>query len=70
MIYRSDEGFENTLKSARLLANVLGIEDYLFSLVDQNRIRRTTIQFNYEQCYDLKIRSKQNFKVLFQCNSK
>lgn len=64
MRYRSDEGFENTLKSAKLLANALGIEDS-FSTVDQSRIRRTTVKFNYESRDDPIIDSKQNFKVNF-----
>lgn len=64
MRYRSDEGFENTLKSAKLLANELGIEDS-FPSIDQSRIRRTNTQFNYESCDDPIIDSKQRFKVNF-----
>eukprot|EP00102_Acyrthosiphon_pisum_P024295 XP_016661505.1 PREDICTED: uncharacterized protein LOC107884279 [Acyrthosiphon pisum] len=64
MRYGSDEGFENTLKSAKLLANELGIEDS-FPSIDQNRTRRTKTQFNYESCDDPIIDSKQRFKVEF-----
>ncbi|KAL4083493.1 hypothetical protein QTP88_028809 [Uroleucon formosanum] len=64
MRYRSDEGFENTLKSAKLLANELGIEDS-FPSIDQSRTRRTKTQFNYESCDDPIIDSKQRFKEEF-----
>ncbi|KAL4152652.1 hypothetical protein QTP88_000485 [Uroleucon formosanum] len=64
MRYRSDEGFENTLKSAKLLANELGIEDS-FPSIDQSRTKRTKTQFNYESCDDPIIDSKQRFKVEF-----
>lgn len=64
MRYRSDEGFENTFKSAKLLANALGIEDS-FPLIDQSRIRRTNTQFNHESRDDPIIDSKQRFKVNF-----
>jgi len=62
--YRSNEGIENTLKSAKLLVNALGIKDS-FPLIDQSRIRRTNTQFNYESRDGPIIDSKKRIKVNF-----
>lgn len=64
MKYRSDEGFKNTLRSAKLLATDLGIKDS-FSSLDQSRIRRINKQFDYESRDDPIIDPKHRFKVNF-----
>ncbi|KAL4127173.1 hypothetical protein QTP88_011371 [Uroleucon formosanum] len=55
---------KKTLKSDKLLANALIIEDS-FPFIDQSRITRTNTQFNYESRDDSIIDSKQRFKVNF-----